>query len=243
MSEYRRFFADVSERQGDKIRLVAEYNHIARVLRMKKGDKVFVCFNDGMEHFCTITHFDNEAVYLDIVNSWQSNAENSFDVTLYMGIMKGDKNDFVVQKAVELGVNKIVFFDSKYTVSKTDDKKLARFNKISIEASKQCGRAVVAQVHTCTFAQMLQDIKKGNSKTLFCYEREHSKLLQQELSTQCKSYNLIIGSEGGFSEQEQQLLVDAGAVCVSLGQRILRAETAPLYALSVMDCLLAEDVD
>ena len=91
---------------------------------------------------------------------------------------------------------------------------------------------------------MLKDIKRESDRTtLFCYEREHSKLLQQALTKECRRYALVIGSEGGFSEQEQQLLVDAGAVCVSLGQRILRAETAPLYALSVMDCLLAEDVD
>lgn len=240
MAEYRRFFADISEKQGDKIVLVKDYNHIARVLRMRAGDQVFVCFNDGMEHFCTITNIDSNAVYLDIVNSWQSQAENNYKVTLYMGIMKGDKNDFVVQKAVELGVNEIVFFESKYTVSKIDDKKADRLNKISLEASKQCGRAVAVSVKHFSFAQLVKEIASYQGKALLCYEREQDNSIIKAVSSEHKDYALIIGSEGGFHPDECQKLIDAGAVSVSLGKRILRAETAPLYALSVIDCKMAE---
>lgn len=241
MAEFRRFFANADERQGDKIILVSQYNHIARVLRMRKGEQVFVCFNDGMEHFCTITNIDDKAVYLDIVNSWQSRAENSFYTTLFVGVMKGDKNDLVVQKAVELGANEIVFFDSKYTVSKMDDKKVDRLNKISLEASKQCGRAIAVQVHSCSFEQLTKRILNFQGKSILCYEKEQSTTLQQVVDKATTNYQVIIGSEGGFSAEECQRLTECGAVSVTLGKRILRAETAPIFVMSVLDCLLAED--
>lgn len=211
---------------------------MSNVLRMRVGDNCFVCFNDGIDHFCQIDAIDKTCAHMSILNSWQTQCENAFTTTLYMAVTKGDKNDTIVQKAVELGVNKIVFFESRYTVSKIDDKKAQRLNKISIEASKQCGRAHVVPVSVATIKQVAAQLK-GHDVALFCYEKAQDLSLSRAVGN-AKDVALIVGSEGGFSPEEAQLFVGNGATAVTLGKRILRAETAPLYAMSVLCDRLGE---
>ncbi len=142
MSIYRRFFVSPSSIDGDNIDLAEQYQHIAKVLRMRVGDNLIACCGDGIEHLCTISSIDNTTVVAHIDSSSASVGENAYNTTLYLGVLKGDKNDLVVQKAVELGVNKIVLFESKYTVSDVKENKLTRLSRIALEAGKQCGRAV-----------------------------------------------------------------------------------------------------
>jgi 16S rRNA (uracil1498-N3)-methyltransferase len=238
MAEYRRFFAGVSERDGERIHLTTEYNHIARVLRLKCGQKCVVCFNDGVDHLCEIVSIDSAAVHIDIISSNISDTENAYTTTLFVGAMKGDKNEFVVQKAVELGADRVVFFDSQFCVMKLDSKKLERYNKISLEASKQCGRSKIVPVEYMTLKNVVVAVK-NYSPAILCYEREQHTTLNMALNVQPNNVAIIIGSEGGFAESEVQQLTAAGAISVTLGRRILRAETAPIYVLAVMSNIFA----
>jgi 16S rRNA (uracil1498-N3)-methyltransferase len=238
MAEYRRFFAGLNERDGDHIHLTTEYNHIARVLRMKCGQQCIVCFNDGIDHLCEITSIDQSAVHLNIITSTPNDAENSYTTTLFVGAMKGDKNEFVVQKAVELGADRVVFFDSQFCVMKLDSKKIDRYNKIGVEASKQCGRSKIVPVEYMTLKNVAAAVK-NYSTAIVCYEREQHTTLNMALNAQPNNVAIFIGSEGGFAESEVQQLTAAGAISVTLGRRILRAETAPIYVLAVMSNIFA----
>ncbi len=239
MSIYRRFFVSPSSIQGDSIDLTEQYQHIAKVLRMRVGDQLIACCGDGLEHLCIITHIDNTTVVAHIDNSSTSIGENTYSTTLYMGVLKGDKNDLVVQKAVELGVDKIVLFDSKYTVSDIKENKLVRLSRIAFEAGKQCGRAVIVEVSSCNFNCI--DLSR-HQLSLVCYERQ----LEGSLASVVASRNypqdiaIVVGSEGGFDKEEVEKLVIQGGIAVTLGSRILRAETAPLYVLSVLHSLYGE---
>lgn len=240
MADYRRFFVDKSCQDGNTVVVSGEeYKHLANVLRMRVGDNCFVCFNDGIDHFCQIDSIDKTCAHVSILNSWQTECENPFTTTLYMAVTKGDKNDTIVQKAVELGVNKIVFFESRYTVSKIDEKKAQRLNKISVEASKQCGRAVIVPVQVATIKQVATELGSYDV-ALFCYEKAQDVSLSTAVGS-AKNLALVVGSEGGFSEEESQLFVQSGATAVTLGKRILRAETAPLYAMAILCDRLGEN--
>lgn len=238
MSIYRRFFVDKSDITGNTVDLTCQYQHISKVLRMRVGDTVIVCCGDNIEHTCNIDSITANTVTATIVSSRQSDNESICKTTLYMGILKGDKVDLVVQKAVELGVCRIVLFDSQYTVGQVNDNKLARYCRIAEEAVKQCDRAVRVDVQ---HINSIDDIA-SHQLTLLCYERaEHYTVARCIADNNYPlDIGIVIGSEGGFCPQEVQQLTDKGCQIVTLGKRILRAETAPMYVLSVIDSLYSE---
>ncbi|MDD3831604.1 MAG: 16S rRNA (uracil(1498)-N(3))-methyltransferase [Clostridia bacterium] len=237
MGQYRRFFALPSERVSqDRIRLVSQYNHIARVLRCKVGDRVIINFNDGIDNLCAITDVDEHAVYMDILDSNVNDNENTIDITLFVGCLKGGNMDLVIQKAVELGANNIIPFTSRFSISSVDAKKAERLSKICMEAGKQCGRAIRIDIQpSITFDQVIDRLNIYD-KVLFCYEKGGVPIAQA-LQGDVNSLAVIVGSEGGFADSEADA-VQHHAVTVGLGRRILRAETASFYALSVIDSLL-----
>ncbi|MEG1706299.1 MAG: RsmE family RNA methyltransferase, partial [Clostridia bacterium] len=146
--------------------------------------------------------------------------------------------EFVCQKAVELGVSKIVPIESKFTIAKADTAKIDRLSKITQEACKQCGRAKTVPVDSVINIKELADKVAEYDKAILCYENEKHLLLKNSIDKSCRNIAIIIGSEGGFSIDEVKLLTDSGAVCVTLGKRVLRAETASVYALSVIDSVM-----
>lgn len=238
MSIYRRFFVAPSCINGSEVDLTSEYQHIAKVLRMRCDDKIIVCCGDKMEHLCAITAINANSVTAEVLSSEVSANENSFSTTLYVGALKGDKMDLVVQKSVELGVNSIVLFDSKFSVGGTSENKLVRYNRIAVEACKQCGRAIVVGV---SYGGNLDELTFSGS-SLVCYERQTQYNLTKWScdNNYPREINVVIGSEGGFSEGEIEKLSDKGCAVVTLGNRILRAETAPLYVLSALDTIYGE---
>lgn len=172
-------------------------------------------------------------------------SELKYDVTLLYCLPKGSKLDFVIQKATELGVKNIVLVESSRTVvkmSKEDDKvinKLKRYQKIAQEASEQCGRAFIP---TIQFLNKFQDIDHFASEANYiAYENEKGLSLKQKLILPKKSISILIGAEGGFSYEEVSLANQKGFISVSLGSRILRSETAVIYALSLISSFLEED--
>ena len=177
-----------------------------------------------------------------IIESSISVSEMPVRIHLYQALPKGEKLDFIIQKAVECGAYDIIPFESERCVVKVKSdaevRKTERRNKISLEAAKQCGRTIIPIVYeTISFTQMLHNAKKSDL-TLFCYEGEGveqmGKVLKEyrTVNSHISDISIIIGSEGGFSNREVQTAIENGFLATGLGKRILRAETAAILALS-----------
>lgn len=213
----------------------SEAVHLCRVMRIKEGDSVILCDKEGFDYAATATSV-NEKIITFAVHSKEKNlAEAAKDLTVYMALPKSDKLEFIVQKACELGAKRLVPFISEFCVaqkSKKEDNKKARLAKISAEAAKQCGRSVPMEIEdTLTFKQLLQHMQQ-NDVNLFFYEHADCPLKEIDFSDKEK-VSVIIGSEGGFSPKECQLLAENGAKTISLGRRILRCETAAVSAVTL----------
>ena len=216
-------------------------HHISNVLRMKPGDRLTVCDFNNTEYFCEILSCGSDAVEAAILSFAPSKNELPCPVTLYMALPKGDKMEWIIMKSVELGVTRIVPFSSDFTVVKLDDKgkekKKQRWQAIARSAAEQCGRGRVPVVETpVAYKEALNEAcnaQEKGEKVFLCYEREDTLSLRQLLAGELPSgVSFFVGAEGGFSEKEVDAAVSAGVPTVSLGARILRCETAPLYVLS-----------
>ena len=210
--------------------------HIGRSLRMKCGEKITVCCC-GIDYNCVIRSFSDSEVYLDLVDSAPCAAEPDIDVTLFQAVPKLDKLEFIIQKAVELGVNRIVPVLSRRCISRPDEKdfakKLDRLNKIAEGAAKQSGRGIIPEVMPIiSYKNAVLQMKELDS-CIILYENGGKSFDEIDFEGK-KSIGIVIGSEGGFDEQEVELAVNAGAESVWLGNRILRCETAPITALSIL---------
>lgn len=218
--------------------------HIARSLRMAVGDEVTACDGGGTDYLCRLSKIRDEECTAEILSKSESRAEPRHKITLYMAYPKGDKLETVVQKAVELGAHKILPFESERCIKRPApekaEKQTARLQRIADEAAKQCGRGILPTVGTpVSFATMLSEIK-SHTLTLFCYEKESAVTIRFAIegAADTSDIGVIVGAEGGFSEREAAAITAEGAKCVTLGPRILRCETAPDYALSVISCFL-----
>lgn len=210
--------------------------HIGRSLRMRLGDEIILC-NAGTEYVCKILTISNTEVVCDIVSSHKTTAEPSISLTLYQAVPKLDKLEFIVQKATELGCAKIVPFLSGRCVSRPDAKSFAkkreRLSKIALEAAKQSGRGICPEVaDIISFKQAVSELSQ-NDVALICYEKG-GKSLNEICFDYAHSVGVMIGSEGGFEQAEANLCVQNGAVLIGLGPRILRCETAPVAAVSII---------
>ncbi len=214
--------------------------HIARSLRMAVGDELTVSDGAGTEYLCTLSRIRDEECECKIEQSRKSPTEPPVKISLFMAYPKGDKLEFVVQKAVELGASSIIPFESSRCVKRQKaekaDKQTERLSKIAKEAAKQCGRGILPEVfHSVSFSEMLERALESEL-ALFCYEGTGTESLRAVLeSTEApRSVSVIVGCEGGFSEAEAQICKNKGARAVNLGPRILRCETAPCYVLSAL---------
>ena len=215
--------------------------HIARSLRMAVGDKLTVCDESGTEYLCTLSRIRDDECLCDIISSNAGRTESPVHITLFMAYPKGDKLETVVQKSVELGASEIIPFESsrciKRPAAEKADKITDRLSRIAEEAAKQCGRSRLPRVSKMVKFNEVTSRIKDYDLALFCYEGEGATSLKKALESYGKkagSIAVIIGSEGGFCEEEARLITEAGASCVNLGPRILRCETAPDYCLSAI---------
>ncbi len=211
--------------------------HISRSLRMAPGETVTVCDETGCVYTATLTEFTKDSVTASLSAPMPTTSELPCEVHLYQAFPKGDKWETIIMKAVELGATEITPFLSERCIKRPHAEKidslLARWNRIAEEAAKQCGRARLPRVTApLSFKEMLTDATKDKT-AFFCYENETACTLRQALTaTSPKRASVIVGSEGGFSPDEATEALSSGVISVSLGPRILRCETAPLYALS-----------
>ncbi len=240
-----RFFVKASQigvrDDGQKTVLIVgdDASHITKSLRMKAGESVCVCDMARREYECAVVSVGEE-VLLAVTDERECDTEPPYYATLYQALVKGDKFDTVVQKAVECGVSRIVPYISDRCVvrltKKDCEKKRLRWQRIAAEAAKQCGRGIIPDVASLlTFDEAVEEAGKADIP-LFCYEGESMKSLPQVLSANRdkKTVSILIGSEGGFAVSEAQKAVDGGLESVGLGKRILRTETASGFVLACL---------
>lgn len=212
-------------------------HHAGRVLRLRPGEPVTLCDGKGTDFDCTIASVEKESVVCRVQRSHPTETEPKQQLTLFMALPKGDKMEFIVQKAVELGVREIVPYLSKNCVSRPDktEKKVERWQKIALEAAKQCGRGYLPAVGAVVSFEQAAAQAAQSETALFFYENERQTGLRDALSDGVgKTVSLVIGPEGGFAPEEAALAVRTGLTSVSLGTRILRCETAPVAALAAV---------
>lgn len=214
--------------------------HIARSLRMAVGDIIEVSDGNSHEYLCRLEKIRDDECIAAIIEAKIGVAEPPLDITLFMAMPKGDKLEYVVQKAVELGALCIIPFESERCIKRPSPDKIekmtARLGRIAHEAAKQCGRSRLPKVlPMIKFEDMLSLISTFDLP-IFCYEGKGATPLRSvlEASGMPKTVCAIVGSEGGFSKREAESIVSAGGICVGLGPRILRCETAPDYVLSAL---------
>lgn len=211
--------------------------HVGRSLRMKPGEPLTVCCG-GIDYNCEISEIMSDTVYLSLKEKVVCAAEPNIEVTLFQAVPKMDKLEYIIQKSVELGVSRIVPMLTRRCVSRPDErdfaKKLARLNKIAAEAAKQSGRGIIPQVTPIVSYKKALEMMKELDQNVLLYEEEGGVSFGEVDLTGAKTVGLVIGSEGGFDREEAEACTAVGAAQVWLGKRILRCETAPITALSIL---------
>ena len=213
-------------------------NHIKNVLRMNEQDVIEISNKEKAESFIAkITKIEKDSIECEIIEQISTN-EPTQKITVFQGIPKSDKMEYIIQKSVELGVYEIVPVEMKNCVAKikNPEKKLNRWQAISESASKQSKRSIVPEIKNPVTVSELAEIIKEFDLVLLAFENEKNITLKQELvkNKNAKKIAVIIGPEGGISLEEKNILEKNGAVCVTLGKRILRTETAPVAILSMI---------
>ena len=234
-----RYFIDTL--QGDTAVITGgDAVHLGRVLRVAPGDILTLCDGAGFDYEAEVVQVQPEQINLKIISKYTSFSEPTLHITCCIGFAKGERMDWAVQKAVELGACAIVPFFSEHTVvkPKNNAEKRARFARIALEAAKQSGRGLVPTVaEPEDFAAVLTRAKAA-SRALFFYE-EGGRPLPEVVGDE-PDILLITGAEGGFSLREAALAKEAGCVTVGLGPRILRSETAVAATLAAVLALRGE---
>ncbi len=233
---------------ADTIKITGQdAHHLMHVMRAKAGQKVTVVDDEGSVALMEMTAFTAESVELTLRERLEGNTESPLELTLVQCLLKADKMDWVVQKAVELGADRLCPLASQNCVVQYDSKKAAqrqqRWQKIADEAAKQCGRTKLLQVEPIVGIKEFL-AKSGfweDNPLYFCYENEEQKTIKEALqASKAEKASVLIGPEGGFTLDEAKSIEEAGGQSVTLGPRILRAETAAIASLSVIQYELGD---
>lgn len=232
-----RFF--VESLAGDPIVIEGgDARHIALSLRMKQGEELILCDGKGTEAVCAVASLCPESVVLDVKERRASETEPKTRVTLYQALPKADKMEYIVQKAVELGVYRIVPVLTSRCISRPDEKTAAkkreRLCKIAAEAAKQSGRGIIPEVDgVLTFKNAVKEMSTAGLPIFFF---EHASLPLRKYMEKYTGGDIavMVGAEGGFSDEEAAFAEENGLLSASLGPRILRCETAPVAAIAAI---------
>jgi 16S rRNA (uracil1498-N3)-methyltransferase len=239
-----RFFLPSKSIQSQRGTIVGEeLEHLRRVLRVGPGDRITVFDDTGWEHEAVVRAFSANQGEIDILRSYPADRESSLAVTLAAGLTKGQKIDLVIEKATELGIQTIVPFVSAHTVPRLDERKTerraGRWGKIALSAAKQSGRTRIPRILPLHDFQALVRQPWADMLKLLCWEREAQRSLKEvyEKEPHARAILLLIGPEGGFSFDEAKAAQQHGFVSIHLGRRTLRAETAAVTAMSLVQFL------
>lgn len=228
-----RFF--VPEISSDRFTISGEdAKHISKSLRLSVGEEITLCDGKGFDYHGRIAEV-GDTVSVDILSKCETKSEPSSKITLFQAMPKGDKMEFIIQKSVELGVCEIVPVLTERCISRPDaksiKKKLERYNKIALEAAKQSGRGIVPKV--IDMITLEEAVKILPKKAIVFYENGGSRL-KELVDETTLNLGVFVGSEGGFSAKEIEFLKNHGVMPATLGERILRCETAPICGISVI---------
>ncbi len=231
----QRYFA-LNRKENQFLLEPTDYYHIKKVMRMKDGDQIEVVFHQEL-FLCCLENVNYEP---RIIIQKQLEIKNDFmkNVVLVVPVLKESKMDLILQKATELGVLEIIPVIMNRCVVKVEqnkiEKKLERWQKIMKEASEQCMRHIIPNIQPI---QTLEEIKKIEGVKMVCSTKEQKNTFKKFLQT-TSNYDklvIVIGPEGGLELREEQELIDNGFIPVTLGPRIMRVETVPIYLLSVLN--------
>jgi len=242
-----RFFASPQDVSLKSIMLETRDSEHIRALRLRPDELFIVCDGSGTDYICRLGQREDGTI-AEIINKHPSSGEPSIKCTVFIAYAKGERLEYAVQKSVELGAHEIVLFESERCIAIPRDlpKKIARLQRIALEAAKQSGRGVIPSVTVSQrFESMINEAVKRSDLTFLCYEDEnklHIKNLldnyfpplREQEEYEIKSVSIITGPEGGFAPHEIELAQTNDIPIVSLGPRILRSETAPAVALTAV---------
>lgn len=231
------FFTEHNIKGNQYIITGEDAKHISKVLRMSRGEELTIVTPNKTQCLCEVFSINSDSVTVDVISKKPCENEPDVFVTLYQALPKSDKMDFIVQKCVELGVSRIVPMLSARCVSRPDAKSLVkkreRWQKIALQAAMQSRRGIIPEVCPCVSFQNAAELTKENEQTIIFYEMGGAPV-REIIENKPKTIGMFIGSEGGFEQSEVDLIAKSGGSAATLGKRILRAETAPLAALSVI---------
>jgi 16S rRNA (uracil1498-N3)-methyltransferase len=249
----RRFYAPPSafSSGNENVHLASEEaRHLRDVLRLQSGDEVYVFDGAGREFRCRIEESRRDAAELTIITEVEpARPESPMRLTLAVALLKGEKFDLVVQKATELGVVRVVPVVTRHADIRLRDetdgsKRVTRWQRIALEAAKQSGRAAVPEVGSpIAFQSLIQPTDPGaRMRSLMFSERNGQSLLKvtNRLPSEASEMTALVGSEGGWSDEELDAARDAGWSIVTLGGRTLRAETAAITAAVLVQHLFGD---
>lgn len=234
------FLEGESLASGEEVALSCrDLNHAYKVLRLRPGDQLVIADGCSLSITGEVTKATSTEVLVKLDRELPG-SESSLDITLFQSLTKGDKMDLIIRQAVELGVKRIVPFKSKRSIpqrnQKQDQKKIERWRSKIRSAAAQCRRAFLPDIEpVSTFKEI--NIRINNNVALIPWEEEKTNSLVNYLkqpSPAGKAVSLVIGPEGGFEKFEVEALQEAGAKAVHLGPRILRAETAAVSAITLV---------
>lgn len=239
------FFVDktqVNEEAGLVFITGADVNHICHVLRMRVGEQFYVTDGEsGGKYLCALKEASEDQVTCDILRNIEESSELPCEITLYQGLPKADKMELIIQKAVELGVSRIVPVSTKRSIVKLDDKKagakISRWQGIAEAAAKQSKRDVIPQIGDVMTLKAALAEAADFEVSMMPYENAEGMAFTRKLLDEIRPGQRIaifIGPEGGFDESEVEAALSQGTQPVTLGRRILRTETAGLAMLSML---------
>ena len=214
----------------------SDYHHIKNVMRMKKGDIIKVAF-DNIIYTCEIVNLKDDVTFSVIEKNTKE--EKSYRVDVAFSLIKEQKMDYLLQKCTEVGADTLIPIETKRCVVKIDNKKASskkeRWNKILKEASEQSFRANIPKINDILTLKELA--KKDYELKLLCSLNKNTKNIKKVLqkNNKCDRILLVVGPEGGFETSEEEFLTQNGFISVTLGDTVLRAETAPVVALSMIN--------
>ncbi len=232
----KRYYVPIEFAESSQIVISGEeYHHLKNVMRTRIGDAVELFNGFGLDAEATVSALNKNDGILKINKTYQNKSNPSINLTIFQAACKGDKLSLITQKLTEIGASSLNIFYSDYTVV-NESNKIDKLSKVSISACKQCGSSTLLKIEESkTFLKMIEEAKKLDH-VFVAYENADGVTLFDELLKNAKMRNIgvIIGSEGGFSEKEVQIMQECGFKIVSLGKRILRAETASIACASLV---------
>ena len=208
-----------------------EFHHLTNVMRSRVGERVCLFNGDSFFYFGNVKSISKKQAEIEIIEKQKSNNEPTVKLSVYQALAKGDKLSLIMQKITELGASELCLFDSKFCDVKANTHKQERMESIAVSAAKQCGRASITKTLGIFSIKDVASKIQNFDAFYVAYENKDGNTLAKDLlknKDSIRNIAIMIGAEGGFSEEEITLLEENGAKIVSLGNRILRTETASI---------------